>query len=1777
MAKNNVNPLAPVQQTTTPAMSVQDILNRVLDPKHSEFADAAEGKPTPEELAFLNENVKHDDLKGLSSLTLSILAPHLGIGSEGEFAGYGERFPEWDTGLTTHTYNIPNAARGMRRIKVKDIPVNTDEWIKQALWQAEWGESFQKNLGAFLELFDPWGSAIKDPSGKNVSPEVLFPNIANLLAVLNELGITVTGGGPLEHIPGGGLPVASQLFKLVRVLERGWRGVEQETENPLSSETPMLNAIVDYYDTTFDFNNPQNRNDFDQKLREDPIGIILDAFAVPGLLAGGGATALKVASGLGKLARRAPIATKHARVGSALNTIGSGIDKSLNVAERVNVALNGGFKIPGAVPFVGGKTSPLGAVDIIDPGMWVAMGAGKGIKAGIKVGASELLSREVSGFAGDVDVNAQNRMRRRGIDPKQSPAAVQSKSSRVANIEAVEFIKDNPELVRRMIYFTNKLDESIGKSLDEYGPDVPLGQLATELANAFTDVKNAYRKLRNQKYGDINFREDVAATHHNVIPTLKQIMSETMTRVDATGTPNLPPEIANLIRVLEGDIKAFDELNDYVDGGDLGNPNTPAGGDSQPPPSSTKGGQSTQQVRNQMDSDGTPNRVAYSPDYRQMYDVVYEAVEMDSIIASHVGGYAGAPRTPADKYRPALQPKEIDKEGHGLIEYRGQNLVPSALINDTEMLSTGAPILTVLNEIAAGNHRFFYLVRALQAYPERWAAYQDFLLMRADAYGLDPKKIAGMKNPVLIRRLGDGVDAVKVAEQSNRTITAGMGAATQAAQDAHYLTDDYLAQLHMGEAGRQGTIDLPDEIGDSLLKETEARISYLQQVRDSADGIEVRESDGKKYGGYEARSDDAAREADRKKPVEWQRWADDEIHAEIQKRVEHGELKHGEMVFDNETGQVYDHRGKKLWTLNAKQLEALKSARRAIDGDDAGRAERIEAERAEKQRESMRRKQEEHERQERLKQMSPKERYMSEKVRMENERYKQAMGNLIDDDAIGDYSRLHVPDEPNKVYLQFDGTMTPDEIDSAIRWEIQREIDDIIDGEGALDHAKLRHLEKLLEDKSYDVQKIVDDDPRFGHYFAFEFNTTPASLKPRADSARNAVQLEFPLDTPDDVVKEAVKADIDNEIRLLKESSGGYSTKGAKAKAKRPSLLEIVKDAVNAEWAVGLFRRFDENYRKGLQTKGQINDDGYRAIVNIILRRTFEGQYGTQMLASFLEMKEQGMVNVQKGVMASPELVKLEMDVRNGDVEQHYSIAEDLSHAIIKVNEIAKDLSKTGGGKISQAVSHYLNQQNLPGMGDMSETARQLMPLVVAARQTPTKIADFVRQYSADIREGSVLQNSLFADSIKSLSKEAATVKIVDKVAGSGKLSDAIDDILESDADDLGGLSGTEADGDLGDAAKVYTFKMKESARTQFRELAEAEKNPTKKRWYRMLEEANDLDMQDTGEAQFPDKIGQVRNLYKFVKDHETYWSASLAQHILRNIDSVYTPKSGEDAIDNPYKLLGGLVHPHMTPDEVHRLAYLFKDKPDKWMGFQRYILKQILNGAYKRSELSEMARRQTGEGSTARRVTSRHSPMGVASKLANWVDVYSDTPHATLEAWFGRKGVDTLNDLDVILQGAEDLYRIVNGSQTFRALPEALLPKLQNMFFTLIGEARWHRVVRLIGTLAGAGGVHGGMSFTPVDAAAFGVMTAAGFLEFMGSRRGLEFLLGQGVVKTAGIEDRRLLEGTSAAVLRSYFMQGGLTRAIKLLPSLGTSIRITRIVNNANTKHELANEVEQE
>lgn len=195
---------------------------------------------------------------------------------------------------------------------------------------------------------------------------------------------------------------------------------------------------------------------------------------------------------------------------------------------------------------------------------------------------------------------------------------------------------------------------------------------------------------------------------------------------------------------------------------------------------------------------------------KDKHKVRYKVIEADDnklVASNHIDGKINKDYPSLD-VKGALQMRDRSNiQSKAQITQMSNDLEPMFL-TDSKIASDGAPIVGSDYKgkeghsiVESGNGR----VMAIRTAYENGKAghYKEHLIDEAESFGIDPKTIKGMKNPILIRERVDKMsdeEKAKFAKESNKATVSQMTAVEQAIEDSNFLGQ--LTNLKATDSGR---------------------------------------------------------------------------------------------------------------------------------------------------------------------------------------------------------------------------------------------------------------------------------------------------------------------------------------------------------------------------------------------------------------------------------------------------------------------------------------------------------------------------------------------------------------------------------------------------------------------------------------------------------------------------------------------------------------------------------------------------------------------------------------------------------------------------------------------------------------------------------------------------------------------------------------------------------------------------------------------------------------
>ena len=192
---------------------------------------------------------------------------------------------------------------------------------------------------------------------------------------------------------------------------------------------------------------------------------------------------------------------------------------------------------------------------------------------------------------------------------------------------------------------------------------------------------------------------------------------------------------------------------------------------------------------------GNPT-TAYGSDPNHVYKFRIKVVSLDDLIVSHSEGFVENPEFLRD-----LQPRIRDRAAAKLqVDEIVQKFQPDGYLVDTRTLDRGPMIVGPDRIVESGNGRSIALRIIRQDEPEKWAAYQKRLHEAVKEYGINPKQMDKIKDPVLVRHRLTKVDRKAFVDEANLPATLEMSAFEEGLQDARRIDDRILATIDISDS-----------------------------------------------------------------------------------------------------------------------------------------------------------------------------------------------------------------------------------------------------------------------------------------------------------------------------------------------------------------------------------------------------------------------------------------------------------------------------------------------------------------------------------------------------------------------------------------------------------------------------------------------------------------------------------------------------------------------------------------------------------------------------------------------------------------------------------------------------------------------------------------------------------------------------------------------------------------------------------------------------------------
>jgi DdrB-like nuclease len=180
------------------------------------------------------------------------------------------------------------------------------------------------------------------------------------------------------------------------------------------------------------------------------------------------------------------------------------------------------------------------------------------------------------------------------------------------------------------------------------------------------------------------------------------------------------------------------------------------------------------------------------PGEARSYPARYDVRELADVQPSHHG--ATFERNPKYELTNERDYNNPENQGKVVRWSTPAEFDPAYMITDNPSATDGPPVIDAQGNVIGGNGRSMILQRVYDRNPGGAQEYRQLLASRAPYFGVDPAKVAGMKQPVLVRQID--FDSPEVRQQAvtdfNKSGTAALTPAERALSDARRVSPETL-------------------------------------------------------------------------------------------------------------------------------------------------------------------------------------------------------------------------------------------------------------------------------------------------------------------------------------------------------------------------------------------------------------------------------------------------------------------------------------------------------------------------------------------------------------------------------------------------------------------------------------------------------------------------------------------------------------------------------------------------------------------------------------------------------------------------------------------------------------------------------------------------------------------------------------------------------------------------------------------------------------------------
>lgn len=157
-------------------------------------------------------------------------------------------------------------------------------------------------------------------------------------------------------------------------------------------------------------------------------------------------------------------------------------------------------------------------------------------------------------------------------------------------------------------------------------------------------------------------------------------------------------------------------------------------------------------------------------------------------------------------------------------------------LGSSREVGSGSPVVDREGNVLVGNGRTSAIRRVLADDDLPAGDYRDFIKENAEKFGIDPKRVDDLDNPILVRVLEDDVDGPKFIREANQPTAQTLSATEKSLDDARKLSDETLALIRPDDLELDNSPEFTNRFAKEVVGPTEMNAFVDSQGNISAEG-----------------------------------------------------------------------------------------------------------------------------------------------------------------------------------------------------------------------------------------------------------------------------------------------------------------------------------------------------------------------------------------------------------------------------------------------------------------------------------------------------------------------------------------------------------------------------------------------------------------------------------------------------------------------------------------------------------------------------------------------------------------------------------------------------------------------------------------------------------------------------------------------------------------------------------------------------------------------------